>query len=129
MEQEFASFCRLDVGKSEHHATPLNAAGERVFDKPLPHDEGRRRTLFTALHEHGQVLVVVDQPNMIGALPSLSPGTAAAKSHTCRDWRCAKRLPGNASLSNLLLRCCGVLLASVDALPVRRRSRRLAGSA
>lgn len=47
----------------------LNAAGERVFDKPLPQDEARLRELFTNLQQHGRVLVIVDQPNIIGALP------------------------------------------------------------
>lgn len=55
--------------KSEHHAAALNAAGERVFDKPLPQDEARLRELFTDLQQHGRVPVIVDQPNTIGALP------------------------------------------------------------
>jgi hypothetical protein len=36
MDEGYEVYCGLDVGKSEHHAAPLNAAGERVFDKPLP---------------------------------------------------------------------------------------------
>ena len=47
----------------------LNAAGEHVFDKPLPQDDARLRELFTGLPQHGGVLVIVDQPNTIGALP------------------------------------------------------------
>jgi hypothetical protein len=68
-DEGYEVYCRLDVGKSEHHAAPLNAAGERVFDKPLPQDEARLRELFTDLQQHGRVLVIVDQPNTIGALP------------------------------------------------------------
>jgi hypothetical protein len=35
----------------------------------LPQDEARLRELFTGLQQHGRVLVIVDQPNTIGALP------------------------------------------------------------
>ena len=69
MDEGYEVYCGLDVGKSEHHAAALNAAGERVFDKPLPQDEQRLRELFTGLQQHGRVLVIVDQPNTIGALP------------------------------------------------------------
>jgi hypothetical protein len=69
MDEGYEVYCGLDVGKSEHHAAALNAAGERVFDKPLPQDEARPRDLFTGLQQHGRVLVIVDQPNTIGALP------------------------------------------------------------
>ncbi|MCG1037820.1 IS110 family transposase, partial [Polaribacter sp. DS7-9] len=58
-----------DVGKEEHHACALDADGTRLFDKPLPQDETRLREVFTRLQEHGRVLLVVDQPNTIGALP------------------------------------------------------------
>ena len=59
----------LDVGKGEHHATALDPDGRRVHDKPLPQDEHAQRGLFEQLSEHGPVLVVVDQPASIGALP------------------------------------------------------------
>lgn len=59
----------LDVGKYDHHAVALTPEGERLFDKPLPQDETELRTIFTDLQQHGDVLVVVDQPNTIGALP------------------------------------------------------------
>lgn len=68
--QDFALFIGLDVGKSEHHATALTTAGEKVYDKPLPNDETRLRELFAGLtSDHGPALVVVDQPATIGALP------------------------------------------------------------
>ncbi|PVE18416.1 IS110 family transposase [Arthrobacter sp. Bz4] len=69
MTEQFDVYCGLDVGKSEHHATALTPAGERLIDKPLPQDETRLRELFTALGQHGPVLMIVDQPNTIGALP------------------------------------------------------------
>lgn len=40
-----------------------------MFDKPLPQDESELRELFTQLQNHGEVLMVVDQPNTIEALP------------------------------------------------------------
>ena len=44
-------------------------AGTRLFDKALPNGEAKLRTVFDRLAEHGPVLVIVDQPNTIGALP------------------------------------------------------------
>lgn len=70
----------LDVGKGEHHGTALTPAGKKVFDKPLPNSEPRLRELFEKLQSrHGTVLVVVDQPASIGALP-----LAVARDAGCR---------------------------------------------
>ncbi len=62
-------FVGLDVGKGEHHAVALSRAGGRLFDKALPNDETKLRAVLTQLAQHGQVLLVVDQPATIGALP------------------------------------------------------------
>ncbi|WP_033329086.1 IS110 family transposase [Streptomyces yerevanensis] len=60
----------LDVGKGDHHAAAVNQAGKKVFGKPLPNSEPKLRELFDKLQaKHGTVLVVVDQPASIGALP------------------------------------------------------------
>ncbi|MER5686552.1 IS110 family transposase [Streptomyces sp. NPDC002205] len=60
----------LDVGKGEHHATALTPAGKTVLDKRLPNTEPKLREVFAKLQaKHGTVLVVVDQPASIGALP------------------------------------------------------------
>lgn len=60
----------LDVGKGEHHATAVTPAGKNAFGKRLPNSEPRLREVFGKLQaEHGTVLVVVDQPAAIGALP------------------------------------------------------------
>lgn len=60
----------LDVGKGEHHATALTPAGKKAFDKPLPNTEPKLRELLSKLQsKYGTVLVVVDQPASIGALP------------------------------------------------------------
>ena len=74
-----AVWCGLDVSKEEHHACALAADGRRLFDKPLPQDESGLREVFAGLQAHGTVLVVVDQPNTIGAL-----AVAVAKDCGCR---------------------------------------------
>ncbi len=63
-------FLGLDVGKGEHHATAVTPTGKKTFDKRLPNNEPKLRELFAKLQaKHGTVLVVVDQPASIGALP------------------------------------------------------------
>ncbi len=63
-------FLGLNVGKGEHHATVVTPAGKKAFDKRLPNTEPKLRELFAKLQaKHGTVLVVVDQPASIGALP------------------------------------------------------------
>ncbi|MFF8103285.1 IS110 family transposase [Streptomyces sp. NPDC016640] len=63
-------FLALDVGKGEHHATAVTPAGKKAFDKRLPNSEPKLREVFGKLQaKHGSVLVVVDQPASIGALP------------------------------------------------------------
>ncbi len=59
----------LDVGKTSHHACALTTTGERIYDKPLPQEEAALREIFASMQTHGSVLMVVDQPNTIGALP------------------------------------------------------------
>ena len=63
-------FLGLDLGKGEHHGTALTPSGKRVFDKRLPNSEPKMRAMLDKLTvKHGTVLVVVDQPASIGALP------------------------------------------------------------
>lgn len=69
MRGEYGVFLGLDVGKGEHHAVSLAPDGKRLHDAPLPNTEARLRALFGKLARHGTVLVVVDQPASIGALP------------------------------------------------------------
>lgn len=84
-EHSIDIFLGLDVGKSEHHACALDRDGNKVFDKPLPQLETDLAGVFRQLQEHGAVLVVVDQPNTIGALP-----IAVARAYGCE----AGYLPG-----------------------------------
>lgn len=62
-------FVGVDVGKGAHHAVALDVTGKRLLDSALPNDEAKLRALITKLKEHGSVLLVVDQPATIGALP------------------------------------------------------------
>ncbi|MER5971547.1 IS110 family transposase [Streptomyces sp. NPDC002055] len=63
-------FLGLDVGKHAHHGHGLTPAGKKVFDKPLPNSEPKLRAVFDKLTaKFGTVLLVVDQPASIGALP------------------------------------------------------------
>lgn len=89
----------LDVGKQSHHACALDRHGKRIVDKPLGQDEAQIRELLACLGGHGNVLLVVDQPNTIGSLPlavardmgvsvGYLPGSAMRKA--------AQLLPGDA---------------------------------
>lgn len=68
-EHYIGIFLGLDVGKTEEYACALDREGNKLFNKPLPQVESDLAKLFDALQQHGAVLVVVDQPNTIGALP------------------------------------------------------------
>ena len=69
MRDEYGVFLGLDVGKEGHHAVGLNRDGKRLHDAALPNTEAGLRRLFDKLCRHGRLLVVVDQPASIGALP------------------------------------------------------------
>src|SRR4051812_6142044 len=69
MSSNFGVFLGLDVGKDAHHAVGLDPDGKRLHDAPLPNTEPKLRALFDKLATHGTLLVVVDQPATIGALP------------------------------------------------------------
>lgn len=67
---EVGVFLGLDVGKSAHHGHGLTPAGKMVFDKQLPNSEPKLRAVLGKLAaKFGTVLVVVDQPASVGALP------------------------------------------------------------
>jgi hypothetical protein len=69
MDSNYAVNCGIDVGEGEHHAVGLTAAGKKIYDKALPNDEAKLWAVFDRLASHGSLLVVVDQPSAIGALP------------------------------------------------------------
>ncbi|BAS16653.1 insertion element IS110 uncharacterized 43.6 kDa protein [Arthrobacter sp. Hiyo8] len=62
-------FIRLDVGKGEHHAVAVDRASKKLYDNALPNDGARLREVLASLNRHGSILLVVDQPATIGALP------------------------------------------------------------
>jgi transposase len=62
-------FVGVDVGKGAHHAVALDRKGKRLLDSALPNDETKLRALIGKLKEYGKVLLVVDQPATVGALP------------------------------------------------------------
>ncbi len=67
---EIKVFLGLDVGKGDHHGHGLTATGKTVYDKRLPNSEPKLRAVFDKLTaKFGRVLVIVDQPASIGALP------------------------------------------------------------
>lgn len=69
MHGDYQVFLGLDVGKDGHHAVALNRDGKRLHDATLVNTEAKLRQVFDKLARYGQVLVVVDQPASIGALP------------------------------------------------------------
>lgn len=69
MTENLTIYLGLDVGKTNHHATALTSNGKKIWDKPLPQSEPKIRELLTKLSTQGTVLLVVDQPKTIGALP------------------------------------------------------------
>lgn len=62
-------FIGVDVGKSNHHAVAIDRNGKKLLDRALPQDEAKLRAIIRAVAGKGTVLLVVDQPSTIGALP------------------------------------------------------------
>jgi len=64
-----AVYAGLDVGKTSHHLCALAPDGTRVLDQVVANDEPALRAVLTRLADRGEVLLIVDQPASIGALP------------------------------------------------------------
>lgn len=95
----FDIWCGLDVGKQAHHACALDTTGKKILDRPLPQDQTRLEELLASLQAHGRVLMIVDQPNTIGALPiavACSMGIEVAYLPGLAMRRIADLHPGNA---------------------------------
>lgn len=91
-------FCGIDVGKTRHYAVALNRDGERLAGLEVHQDEAELRRLLSDLGCHGKVLVVVDQPRNIGALPvavARDCGVDVAYLPGLRMRRIADLYPGN----------------------------------
>ena len=63
-----ASWVGLDVGKEDHHATVVSAAGERLFELAVGNDEAAIERLLDRALESGPCALVIDQPGSIGSL-------------------------------------------------------------
>ncbi|GGU95622.1 hypothetical protein GCM10010502_56870 [Kitasatospora aureofaciens] len=87
---DIAVFLGLDVGKGDHHGHGLTTAGKTVFDKRLPNGEPKLRAVFDKLTaKFGHVLVIVDQPASIGALPLAVARDAGCEVAYLPAWPCA----------------------------------------
>src|SRR5699024_2297064 len=62
-------FIGIDVGKHNQHDIAVDDHGKQLLSKALPQNEAKLRALLDKLRVHGTLLVVVDQPATIGALP------------------------------------------------------------
>ncbi len=63
-------FVGVDVGKGGASCRRTGSQGANAFwTAHCPNDETKLRALIGKLKEHGQVLLVVDQPATVGALP------------------------------------------------------------
>ena len=58
----------LDVGKQDHHATVISAAGARLFELAVRNDEAAIERLLDRALESGPCALVIDQPGLIGSL-------------------------------------------------------------
>jgi transposase len=76
----FEIFCGVDVAKASHHVVALTANGRRLVDSKVANDETALTALVSKLVESAggpaRLLIVVDQPASIGALP-----VAVARGH------------------------------------------------
>lgn len=122
---EVAVFLGLDVGKGEHHAVALNRPGKCLLDRALPNDEAKLRELYRRLAAHGPVLLVVDQPATIGALPvavALDEGIAVAYLPGLAMRRIADLHPGSAKTD---ARDAAVIAEAARSMPHTLRALKL----
>ncbi|MCT2546945.1 IS110 family transposase [Streptomyces atratus] len=119
-------FLGLDVGKSAHHGHGLTPAGKKVFDKPLPNSEPKLRAVLDKLRtKFGTVLVIVDQPASIGALPlavARDAGCQVAYLPGLAMRRIADLYPGKAKTD---ARDAAVIADAARTMPHRLRSLEL----
>ena len=57
-----------DVGKTEHHATAVDTAGQPLLSRPVANAQAALEALLDAAGEHGTPALVIDQPGSIAAL-------------------------------------------------------------
>lgn len=115
-------FIGVDVGKDTHHAVAVNRSGKRLFDKALPNDENKLRSLISDLKQHGQILLVVDQPPS-ARYPSPLPVPKASLSDIFPDWQCADL---HASEAKTDARDAAIIAEAARTLPHALRTLKLA---
>jgi transposase len=69
VEQPFDVVVGLDIGKHRHHLVALDRQGTTLLARSLSNNEADLRELIAFCQQHGQVVLVVDQPATVGALP------------------------------------------------------------
>ncbi|SRK67230.1 ISSfl2 ORF [Shigella flexneri] len=65
-------FIGVDVGKDTHHAVAINRSGKRLFDKALPNDENKLRSLISDLKQRLLPPVVHDPGGDVTPGPSVT---------------------------------------------------------
>ncbi|EGW91653.1 hypothetical protein EC30301_0841 [Escherichia coli 3030-1] len=82
-------FIGVDVGKDTHHAVAINRSGKRLFDKALPNDENKLRSLISDLkHMVRYCWLLISQLPSVRYLSPL-PAQKESLSDTSLDWPCA----------------------------------------
>ena len=119
-------FIGIDVGRHNHHAVALDRDGKQLLPKPLPQNETKLRTLLDRLRKHGTLLVVVDQPATIGALPvavAQAEGITVAYLPGLAMRRIADLHPGEAKTD---ARDAGIIAEAARTMPHTLRGVRVA---
>lgn len=92
--EDVGVFLGLDVGKTTHHGHGLTPAGKKFLDKQLPNREPKLRAVVDKLTaKFGTVLVIVDQPASIGALPlTVAQATGPCPPGEAPQWQARVRV-------------------------------------
>lgn len=68
MESAENVFVGVDMGKDAHYAQVVGCDGVEVFDRSVSNDEDAIRTLVADAAEHGDPVLVIDQPSSMAQL-------------------------------------------------------------
>ncbi len=112
----------VDVGKTHHHAVGCDRTGATRLNQVVANDEAAIRTLLTAAGPAATVLLVVDQPASIGALPvavAQAMGITVGYLPGLTMRQLAEILPGTAKTD---ARAAGVIAAAAWRMPEPIRS-------
>ncbi len=82
-------FIGVDVGKDTHHAVAVNRSGNRLFDKALPNDENKLRSLISDLKRMVRYCWLLTSQPPSARYPSPLPAPKASLSDISPDWQCA----------------------------------------